>query len=114
MLTARYGAKVRRRCDRQKYLLSSAVEANLQRISQLVHLDHRATDADLTEHGHRTQGWLAQCDRAQCDQGWERQLAGHPDALQILIVNDIVLRGRADGAADPISVSLQDEFLPKK
>ena len=46
--------------------------------------------------------------RGGVESGQERQLAGHPDALQILIVDDVILGSRADGAADPVSVGFQE------
>ena len=84
-------AEIRCRGDGQQNLFGAAIQTNLQGIGKFIDLQHRSCNADIPENGEAACCRLCQGNGAQRDQGWQRQLLRHTDALQILIVDNIIL-----------------------
>ena len=98
---------INRRCDWQQHLFCPAVETDLKHIRKLVHLKHRSGNTDLTQHRQTAECRLSERNRAECNQGRQRKFLCHADALQVLIVNDIVLRCGADRTTDAVAIRFQ-------
>ena len=84
------------------------VQANLENIGQLIHFGNSTTDANLPKTAKAAERGLIES--SGCDGitvGQSQRFLGHPNAIEIPIVDNVVLLRCADGTGDPRQLALR-------